>query len=65
MNAAEVVFAQVKRDRNMEPPLLFDFISDLKALALDDVKGIRQSLRVNKRTKAAPEWAAPGEAWWL
>ena len=43
----------------------FDFTSELKALALDVINGLRQSLRLPKRRKAVPEWAAPGEVWCL
>ena len=58
--------AQVKLDRNMEPLFFwFDFTSELKAAALDYIKGIRESLRFCRRRKAVPEWAAPGEVWWL
>ena len=65
MKTVAVDFDQIKLDRNMAAPFLFDFTPELKALALDDAKGIRQSLRTAKRRKAVPEWAAPGEALWL
>ena len=60
----EVYFAQVKLKRNVEPPCLFDVTPDLKALALEDVKGMRQSLRLSSK-KTVLEGAAPGEVWWL
>ena len=49
----------------MEAPFLYDFTRELKAPALDDATSIRQALQLSKRRKAKPEWAAPGEVWWL
>ena len=55
MGVTEVDFEQVFVYRNMKLPFVFDFTSELKALALDDAKGIWQSLRLSKRRNAIPE----------
>ena len=65
MKTVEVDFDEIKKERNMAPPFFFDCTPELRALALEDTKGIRQSLRMAKRRKAVPEWAAPGEVWWM
>ena len=65
LRATPVDFDAVLFARNNEPAFLFDLTPRLKELALEDVKGIRQSLRTAKRRKAVPDWSAPGEIWWL
>ena len=44
MQAEVVDVSQVQLDKSMEPPFLFDFTSELTALAIDGVRGIRQSV---------------------
>ena len=65
MQTTVVDFEQILLDRNAEPPFFFDLTKELKVLARDDVKGIRHSIRKQKRRTAVPDWAAPCEIWWL